>query len=772
MSGRPPFLDVLRSALHRSVDGMVEGAEDLQVWRNHLLNGLCAVALVLGLIVVVPSMWGAAQQEQWFLIASDLAGLACMGVLHLRRDLGYRRRALGALGVIYLLSVVLLFSIGPLSQIFLLAVPVLCTVLIGSWAAVLALLCCGATLFAVGYLGGIEPGLTILHVTPLVHWTVVTANFLLVAAILGVSCAYLLHGLDGALVRQRASHARIHENEIRYRQTLEAQIAKLQAGELALNESVAAQRAAEVSNQLKSEFLAMISHEVRTPLGGVISMLRLAQKDASLAADTRGKLRISQSNAEVLLQIINDILDFSRLEAGKMPLEVIDFDLPALLHGVIDLLRDRAESKGISLVADIGLELPRWWRGDPTRIRQIAVNLVGNGVKFTDSGEVRLSATTMAGGVCLAVSDTGIGIAADAIDRLFEKFEQADAATSRKYGGTGLGLAICKNIVAVMGGHIQVDSTPGNGSVFRIQLPLQRGQPVRRRQPESSLPHRARLAVLCAEDGSTNQIILRELLGGMGHTVTIAEDGVAALAELAAADYDLVIMDSRMPRMDGLSALQRLRAGRDGVRNGAVPVVALTANATVDERARFMDAGANGFLSKPVDELDLHDEIARQIDLLLEQGRPLAGERSAMAAGAPALAELDAMFGLGPGMPGAVGNTGRIRKSDAPSAAMRAAFLLEGPRLLDALVQGVAAADAKAAALAAHSLMGSAGYFGADALCAMCARIEKLADAGTLDAIQPRLAKLHDELAGVLARLAPAAAQQLETVDENTAGRG
>jgi signal transduction histidine kinase/AmiR/NasT family two-component response regulator/HPt (histidine-containing phosphotransfer) domain-containing protein len=768
MSDRPPLFNVLRTTLHRRVEGLNQGAEDLQVWRNHLLNGLCAVALILGLVVVVPSTWGAAQQEQWFLIGADVLGLSCMGVLHVRRDLGYRRRALGALLVVYLLAVVLLFSIGPLSQTFLMAVPVLCTVLIGSEAAILALLCCGATLFGAGYLGGIEPGLTILHVSLLVHWTVVTSNFMLVAAILVVSCAYLLHGLDGALVRQRASHARIQENEARYRQTLEAQIAKLQAGEVALNESVAAQRAAEVSNQLKSEFLAMISHEVRTPLGGVISMLRLAQKDAALAPDTRGKLRISQSNAEVLLQIINDILDFSRLEAGKMPLEEIDFDLPGLLHGVIDLLSDRAESKGISLVAELDPELPRWWRGDPTRIRQVAVNLVGNGIKFTDSGEVRLGVRAMSGGVRMTVSDTGIGIAADAIGRLFQKFEQADAATSRKYGGTGLGLAICKNIAAAMGGRIEVHSTLGQGSVFRVFLPLLPGAPVRPRRPELSRPHRARLAVLCAEDGSTNQIILRELLGGMGHTVTIAEDGGLALAELAAADYDLVIMDSRMPRMDGLSALQRLRAGGDGVRNRAVPVIALTANATADERARFLAGGANGFLSKPIDELDLHDEIARHIDLMLEQGRPLVGELAAMAAGAPALAELDAMFGLNHHTVAAA----RVHKSDAPSAAMRAAFLLEGPRLQGAMQQGMAAADARAVALAAHSLMGSAGYFGAETLSGLCGQIEKLADAGALEAIPPRLATLQMELASVLARLAPEVAHQQEMADEDIAGRG
>ncbi|HWW68836.1 MAG TPA: ATP-binding protein, partial [Duganella sp.] len=563
-----PPVRALRAALYRRMERPEHGDQDLQGWRNRLLNGLCAVAFWLGLLVLVPSMWAGAQQGRLPMVAMDVVALAGIGGLHYRRDIAYRWRAGLLLGIVYLIAVVLLFSLGPLSQIYLMAVPVLCTVLIGSRAALLTLLWCGATLFLAGYLGGIEPGLAVVKVGPLAHWFILSINFLLVSSVLTVSCTYLLHGLDGALARQRVIHARSHDNEIHYRQTLEAQIVTLHAREADLRasqarqaESLAAQRAAEVSNQLKSDFLAMISHEVRTPLGGVIGMLRSAMKDARLAPDTRDKLRLSLSNADVLLQIINDILDFSRLEAGKMPLEVLDFDLAGLLNDVVGLLADRAEAKGVSLIAEVDPAMPAWWRGDPTRLRQVVVNLVGNGVKFTERGEVRVSVAEDGGqGIVLTVRDTGIGIEAEALGRLFQKFEQADAATSRKYGGAGLGLAICKNIVAALGGRIEAVSEPGVGSVFRVFLPLQRGAPVPARVEEQRLPHAARLAVLCAEDGSTNQVILRELLGEMGHTTTIAEDGLAALEELAARDYDLVIMDGRMPRMDGMAALQRLRA--------------------------------------------------------------------------------------------------------------------------------------------------------------------------------------------------------------------
>ncbi|WP_051293694.1 ATP-binding protein [Pseudoduganella violaceinigra] len=720
---RTPF-GALRAALPRRIVTPGANAEHLGAWRLSLLNGMCAVSCYLGLLVGAPSVWFSVQYQLWALVAADFLALITVAILHFRRDLSYHYRAAAFLTTVYLLAVSLLFAIGTMSQIYLLALPLLCTVLMGSRSAVLAVAGCSLTLFLAGYFGGIPQGTPTDTSTPLLHWTIVSINFLLVASLLVVSCAYLLHGLQGALRRQRAVHEK-----------LEAQIAILQAREVALRESVAAQKAAEESNEQKSEFLAMISHEVRTPLGGVIGMLRLAKKDNSLSAETRNKLRISLGNAEVLLHIINDILDFSRLEAGKMPFENIDFDLPALLHDVVALLADRAETKGISLVADIDAALPRWWRGDPVRLRQVVMNLVGNGVKFTERGEVRLAAGMAPDGcIALAISDTGIGIEPDAISRLFGRFEQGNAATSRKYGGTGLGLAICKNIVDVMGGAIAVRSERGAGSVFDVRLPLQQGQPAAVRALEKPAPHAARLEILCAEDGSTNQIILRELLSDMGHGVTIAEDGAAALQQLAQRDFDLVIMDSRMPRMDGIAALRLLRAGAYGVRQPAVPVIALTANAAAEERQRFMEAGANGFLPKPIDEANLHAEIGRQAGFLVP---------------APALADLDAMFG----MDNAALPQPPLRMV---SPAARAAFRLEGPRQLAAIRQGIANGDMVAVSLNAHNLQGSAGLFGDRELSALCGQVEMLANAGVTEYLGTLATELENKLASLLARLAEA----------------
>jgi len=524
--------------------------------------------------------------------------------------------------------------------------------------------------------------------------------------------------------------------------------------EAALRRSLAGQQAAEAANQMKSDFLAMISHEVRTPLGGVIGMLKIGLKDTSMMEGTRAKLSVGLSNAEILLQIINDILDYSKLEAGKMSLEVIDFDLPAVMRDAETILEERAESKGLSLVTEVAPNLPHWWRGDPVRLRQVLINLIGNSIKFTATGEVRVKVTQgqgdESGMIVFAIRDTGIGISAEAVPRMFQKFEQAEAETSRKFGGTGLGLAICKQIVEAMGGTIGVESELGVGTTFRFCLPLQPGAATASASEATTTRHAHRLHILCAEDGATNQIIIRELVQGMGHCIDIAEDGVAALAALADNDYDLVLMDSRMPRMDGLAALRLIRQGAEGVRDATIPVVALTANVGVEERERFMNGGAEGFLGKPINENALHAEIGRIIALLVARGKVLSPRHDESIAEVPGVSALDSMFGIDAGTANkateATTHAPQRRSTDlsqgfstAARQAMLEAFLTEAPRLLEVVKRGLEASDAPGIALAAHSLKGSAGYFGADELKEVCGQIESAADVNDLSRVSSQM---------------------------------
>jgi signal transduction histidine kinase/ligand-binding sensor domain-containing protein/DNA-binding NarL/FixJ family response regulator len=525
---------------------------------------------------------------------------------------------------------------------------------------------------------------------------------------------------------------------------------------------LAKQRAEDATRQ-KSEFLANMSHEMRTPLAGVIGMLGFALRDAQLKDSTREQILRGQANAQSLLAIINDLLDFSKIEAGKLTIENIDFALDEAIGHVMSLFEEQAGAHSVGFSVHLDQDLPRFVVGDPTRLRQILVNLVGNAFKFTESGTVTVRVERRAADqvdtlglnmIRFSVEDTGIGIEADALPRLFQKFEQADATTTRRYGGTGLGLAICRQLVELMGGAIGAASTPGVGSTFSFVLPLADGvqPPVVAQVPRE--PHTHRLRVLCAEDYPTNQIIVRMMLEELGHQVDVVENGAQAVAACARTRYDLILMDGRMPEMDGATATRLIRAGgplEAPVLDQHLMIVALTANASEEDRSRYLACGMDAFLTKPIDDVQLHYHLSRAIERQLQRGielQPMA-PREARTPAVPSTAELDEMFGVFTGPPplpaAAAQNAGR-RASDLKGR-MRAAFVADLPRRRSELDAALAAGDLDTCGRLLHGMRGSAGYLGEAELHQLCTELEREADAGRLDQVMNRLPELLAMLA-------------------------
>ena len=500
-----------------------------------------------------------------------------------------------------------------------------------------------------------------------------------------------------------------------------------------------AKERAEDATRQKSEFLANMSHEMRTPLAGVIGMLGFALRDLALRDNTREQILRGQANAQALLGIINDLLDFSKIEAGKLTLERIDFDLHAKVRNVASLFDEQAAMQDLAFSVLVDDNVPRYVAGDPTRVRQVLVNLVGNAFKFTNAGGVTIHVECRPGEqheagnphmIRFTVRDTGIGIPAAALPRLFQKFEQADTTTTRRYGGTGLGLAICRQLVELMGGTIGVSSVEGEGSVFSVLLPLRDGVAPPHIPHVTRAPHSHRLAILCAEDFPTNQIIARLMVEEMGHAIDIVDNGVEAVAACARTRYDLILMDGRMPEMDGASATRLIRAGGPHgapVLDQHVMIVALTANASGEDRARYLACGMDAFLTKPIDEAALHLQLARAIERQLQRGfvLPLI-EEGAVAAPVPAVptpavptpAALDALFGVAP--PAA--------RPDNLGLRLRAAFSNDLPRRRAELDAALASDDFEAAGRILHGLRGSATYLAEPALETLCAELEAAAD--------------------------------------------